>query len=215
MLKSLFLQTFLNLPNDMQDKLQELTDRLYNEGLNKGKEEGERILLEARKKADEITASAKEEADRIIAEAQKQAEELKSKVASDLKTASAQCLQATRQDVENVLSEVKPRETLSDPDFLKKLITAVAEGLSAGQQARDLDLVLPETLRDSLESWVQGELSAKLKSSVSASFSKKVAGGFTIAPRGDGWYLSFTDESFDALIREYLRPVTRKLIFGK
>ena len=215
MLKSLFLQTFLNLPNDMQDKLQELTDRLYNEGLNKGKEEGERILLEARKKADEITASAKEEADRIIAEAQKQAEELKSKVASDLKTASAQCLQATRQDVENVLSEVKTRETLSDPDFLKKLITAVAEGLSAGQQARDLDLVLPETLRDSLESWVQGELSAKLKSSVSASFSKKVAGGFTIAPRGDGWYLSVTDESFDAVIREYLRPVTRKLIFGK
>ena len=71
------MQTFLNLPNDMQDKLQELTDRLYNEGLNKGKEEGERILLEARKKADEITASAKEEADRIIAEAQKQAEELK------------------------------------------------------------------------------------------------------------------------------------------
>ena len=28
----------------MQNKLQELTDKLYQEGLSKGKEEGERIL---------------------------------------------------------------------------------------------------------------------------------------------------------------------------
>ena len=28
----------------MSDKLQELTDRLYNEGLAKGKQEGEKIL---------------------------------------------------------------------------------------------------------------------------------------------------------------------------
>ena len=37
----------------MQNKLQELTDRLYQEGLSKGKEEGEKLLFEAKAQADE------------------------------------------------------------------------------------------------------------------------------------------------------------------
>ena len=43
----------------MQNKLQELTDKLYQEGLSKGKQEGENLV-----------AQAKAEADRIIKEAQ-------------------------------------------------------------------------------------------------------------------------------------------------
>ena len=41
------------------NKLQELTDRLYEEGLSKGKAEGEHILEEARKQAEEEEAARK------------------------------------------------------------------------------------------------------------------------------------------------------------
>ena len=34
----------------MQDKLQELTDKLFNEGLSKGREEGEAMLSEAKRR---------------------------------------------------------------------------------------------------------------------------------------------------------------------
>ena len=40
----------------MQNKLQELTDRLYNEGLSKGKQEGEELLAKAKVQADEMIA---------------------------------------------------------------------------------------------------------------------------------------------------------------
>ena len=70
--------------DDMSNKLQELTERLYSEGLSKGKEEGARILEEAGKQADEIVAKAKAEAEAIKAEAEKQAADLQSKVRSDL-----------------------------------------------------------------------------------------------------------------------------------
>ena len=40
------------------DKLQELTDKLFNEGLSKGKAEGEALLAKARKEAEEIVADA-------------------------------------------------------------------------------------------------------------------------------------------------------------
>ena len=46
----------------MQDKLQELTDRLYNEGLSKGKHDGEELVQKAQAEADRIVAYAKAEA---------------------------------------------------------------------------------------------------------------------------------------------------------
>ena len=46
----------------MQNKLQELTDKLYQEGLSKGKEEGERILADAKAQAEKILAEAKAQA---------------------------------------------------------------------------------------------------------------------------------------------------------
>ena len=78
------------------DKLQELTDRLYKEGLSKGREEGARLLEEARKQAEDIVSEARKQAEGIIAEAHRQAEDYSQKVESDLKMAGAQSLQATR-----------------------------------------------------------------------------------------------------------------------
>lgn len=197
----------------MQDKLQELTDKLYREGLSKGKEEGERILAEASAKAEKTIADAKAEAEKILAEAEKEAAQLKAKVDSDLKMASRQCLQATKTDIENLLSGVSTKDVLSSPETLKKVVETVAEKFAAGAEG-GLEVVLPESLKAELEGWAEGELAAKLKGGIEAKFSKKINGGFTIAPREGGYYVSLTDATFDELIAEYLRPVTRKLLFG-
>ena len=87
----------------MSNKLQELTDKLYQEGLSKGKQEGDRYLEEAREKAAKIVSEAEAEAEAIVAGARKQAEDLRSKAEADVRMASQQCLQATRKDIENVL----------------------------------------------------------------------------------------------------------------
>lgn len=80
----------------MENKLQELTDKLYNEGLSKGKAEGEVLLAKAKSDAAEIVAAAEKEAKEIIAKAEKQAADYKTKVAGDLKMAASQSIQATR-----------------------------------------------------------------------------------------------------------------------
>ena len=53
----------------MENKLQELTDKLYKEGLSKGKEEGEAILAKANEKAAEIIEEAKKQAESILKKA--------------------------------------------------------------------------------------------------------------------------------------------------
>ena len=169
----------------MQDKLQELTDKLYNAGLSKGKEEGEQILEDAKLKAAAILKDAKAEAAAIVEKAHKEAEDYKVKIESDLKMASAQTLQATRKDVENLviskISDEKVEAALKDADFIKEMLKAVATKFNS-EEAVDLDVVLPETLKDNLEPFIKTELAAALKGKLEASFTKKVAGGFNIGP---------------------------------
>ena len=147
------------------NKLQELTDKLYNDGLSKGREEGERLLEEARSQADDIIAKARKEAEDIVSEARRQADDYSQKVKSDLKMAAAQSFQATKSDIENLIigkfagEEVK--STLSSADFVKQFLQAIAEKFST-DDASDLSVVLPASLQDELEPFVKGQLSKVL-----------------------------------------------------
>jgi V/A-type H+-transporting ATPase subunit E len=202
---------------NMQNKLQELTEKLYAEGLSKGKQEGEEILAKAKVQAEEIVAKAHAEATAIVAAAKKDAEDLKTKVESDVKMAASQSVAATKKDIETLvvakMTEAEVKNALTSADFVKEVIIAVAKGFNT-EEPVDLEVVLPEALKKDLEGFVAKELANTLKGNVEASFSKKVAGGFTIGPKDGGYFISFTDETFNALISEYLRPATKKLLFG-
>ena len=199
------------------DKLQELTQKLYEEGLAKGKQDGEALLQKAQSEAEGIVKQAQEEAEAILAKARKDAEDFKVKVEGDVKMAAQQAVQATRTDIENlVVSKVVDGtvdKALANEDYIKGIITAVAQKFSADEPA-DLSLVLPESLKKSLEPFVKNELGKLLGKGVDATFSKKVAGGFKIGPKDGGYFVSLTDDTFKELIGSYLRPATKKLLFG-
>ena len=199
------------------DKLQELTQKLYNEGLSKGKEEGEAILAKARAEAAAIVKKAQEEAQAILAQAQKDAQDHKTKVEGDVKMAASQALQATRAGIERLIVakavDAPVKEALSGTDFLKGIIEAVAKNFSA-QESTDIALILPEKLQKELEPFVKNEVAKAIGKGVEASFSKKMNGGFKIGPKDGSYFISLTDESFQELIGDYLRPATKAILFG-
>lgn len=199
------------------DKLQELTQRLYEEGLAKGKQDGEAALQKALAEAEDIVKKAREEADAILAKARREADDFKVKVEGDVKMAASQAIQATRADIGNLvvtkLTDAPVGKALSSEEYIKDIITAVAQRFSADEPA-DLALVLPESLKAGLEPFVQNQLGKLLGKGVEATFSKKVTGGFKIGPKDGGYFVSLTDETFKDLIGGYLRPATKKLLFG-
>ena len=203
----------------MQDKLQELTDKLYNEGLSKGKQEGEELLQKAHAEADSIITQAKAEAERIIAQANKEAEELKTKVAADIKMAATQSIAVTKQEIEQMVVTKAAAEgvnaTMTNADFVKGLISDVVKAFNP-QNASPvaLDFILPETMKAQLEPFVQNEIARQLKGEIKVDYSKKMNGGFKVAPRDGGYTLLFTDDEFTQLISNYLRPATKKILFG-
>ena len=192
----------------MQDKLQELTDRLYNEGLSKGKHDGE-----------ELVQKAQAEADRIIAQANKEAEEMKTKVNADIKMAATQSIAVTKQEIEKMVVTKTATEgvkaNMGNAAFVKELIISVVKAFNPQNASPvDLNLILPEALKAEVEPFVKNEIAKQFKGEVKVDYSKKMNGGFKISPKEGGYMLNFTDEEFTQLIANYLRPATKKILFG-
>ena len=61
----------------MENKIQELTDKIYREGVEKGNAEAQRLVSEAQKEAQQMIEAARKEAEAILAEARKSADEMK------------------------------------------------------------------------------------------------------------------------------------------
>lgn len=204
----------------MQNKLQELTDKLYNEGLSKGKKEAEDLKAAAVKESDRIIADARKEAEKIIADARKEAEELRTRVENDIRMASAQTISSVRQRIESIIIakavSADTKKSLEDPDMIKSLLTTVAAAFNATDAApTGLEAVLPASMQESLQAWFGENAVKAMDKGIDVTFSKQIQGGFKIGPKDGGYMISFAEGDFENILTEYLRPTARKLLFGQ
>ena len=72
----------------MENKIQELTDKNYREGVEKGNEEAQRLIANAKDEAKKIIDDARKEAESIVAASRKSADELADNTKSELKLLS-------------------------------------------------------------------------------------------------------------------------------
>ena len=121
----------------MENKIQELTDKIYREGVEKGNEEAQRLVSEAQAQAEKLIEDAKKQAESILAEAKKSADELNENTKSELKLFAGQAVNALKTEVANLLTNQTVEETVkgftADKEFLYKFILALAEKWSANE----------------------------------------------------------------------------------
>ncbi len=203
----------------MQDKLQELTDRLYKEGLSKGKQEADALLAKARNEAADIVAKAKEEAEKILADAQKESEELKVKAESDIKMSATQTISAIKEKIENVIEaksiKAPVAESLNDKEFLQSLIKTVVGSFKPDENAKPLELVLPQAMKEQISDFLKNEIEKECSAGLDVAFDRDLNQGFKISRKDSGYFIDFSGDSFGKIISQYLRPKTRKLLFGE
>lgn len=204
----------------MQDKLQELMDKLYNEGLTRGKKDADELVAKAARDAEEIISKANEKAAKIVAKAEAEAADIKSRIAGDIKMASSQSLSVTRRGIENLVVanalNANIGKTMSDTSFVKELLLTVVKSFNAANpEGVALEAILPETMQKELQSAFANDVYDALGKGSEIKFEKGLANGFKIGPKDGGYFISFTDEDFNDLISGFLRPSTRKLLFGE
>lgn len=204
----------------MQNKLQELTDKLYSQGLSKGKAEAEEIIKKAKQEAQDIIAGAKSESQTIITKANEEAQDIKSKVINEIRISSKQVLSSLKQEIENIVtakSVTAPvKEAMKDTEFFKKvLLGAIAAFNPKNSEAIDLRIMLPDSMKNELDSFIQNSIVAQSNSKIEITYGNKISGGFTIGPKDEGYVISFNDDNFIELLSQYIRPKTREILFSE
>lgn len=197
-------------------KLQELTEKIYSEGVEKAQKEADVILANAKEKAAEIEKNANLKAQSIISTAEAEATKLKEHVNSELKMTVNQSVSALKQNLAQAVTmkSVQPsvQELFGNSDFLKSLIIKVVDGWIS-KDTMDLKIVLSEKERSEMESYFKNQLAKELNSGLELSFSEGVKSGFKIGPVDNSYEISFTDKDFINFFNAYLRPKTSELLF--
>jgi len=204
----------------MADKLQELTQQIYKEGVEKAREEADKILGAAREEKIRLSRMAREEAEAVKARAHKDAEDLKARVESEVRMSARQALALTRQQLaELVTAKVAKNASVGvfdDPAFLQKCITLIVKAWAADKgHGQELCVKLPAKDRKELEKYLFGEAKKYLDKDVRVEFEEHIKSGFTISPVDGTYRIGFTDKDFEELIKTFLRPALREFLFAQ
>lgn len=196
----------------MENKIQELTDKIYREGVEKGNEEAQRLIEDAQKKAQNLIADAQKEAEGIIANARKSANELTENTKSELKLFAGQALNALKTEITNLLTNETVSEAvkgfIADKDYFNKFIVALAAQWSANEP-----VVISVKDAESLKKYFTLNAKDLLDKGVKIEEVNGVKALFSISPADGSYKVNFGEEEFENYFKEFLRPQLVKMLF--
>lgn len=198
----------------MNNKLQELTKKIYQEGLEKGQTEADGLIAKAKADAADIVNAAKKEAKRLIEEAENSAAEMKKNTESELSMSTKQAITTVKQHITNIVVDKSVSEAINtvfkDQDFLKNLMLKMAENWDQIEKGgKDVMFFLSEKEHKELESYLRKIAATTIKGGLEINFEEGIKSGFKLGPTDGSYKLSFTDKDFILFFTQYLRPRTR------
>ena len=200
----------------MENKLQQLTQKLYDEGLEKGRAEADKLVADAKAEARKIVAEARAEAEEIVKKAEAKAEDVSKNTMTEISLAGKQAVGRIKSEIASlIIAKATARgvkEAVVDPAFIKEMLVAVAKNWNGSDSGKvELQALLPE--RKKLDAAFEESAKELLAAGVEVGWSKEVKTGFKVGAKEGGYYISFADADIEALLAEYLRDKVFQLLF--
>jgi V/A-type H+-transporting ATPase subunit E len=199
-------------------KIEDLTDKIYREGIDKARQEREAILETARAEATALTESARTERESILAAAREEAKQARERLQAEIAVAASQAVSLLKQRITDMLAEaaIAPavHAAAADPRFIQSLILEVVSRWAPSDARLDLALVLPEERKGDLEAFFETQAAALLSRGMTVEFRSRMPGGFVIGPKDGSFKLSFLEPDLVRFFKSFLRDKTRRVLFG-
>ena len=196
----------------MENKIQELTDKIYREGVEKGNEEAQRLVSNAREEAAKILEEARKEAEAIMVAARKSATETAENTQSEIKLFAGQAVNALKTEIASLLTNQVVSDAVkgfvADKDYLNKFIVSLAT-----QWAADEAIVISTADAEGLKKYFAANAKAVLDKGVKI---EQVNGNktlFSISPADGSYKVSFGAAEFESFLKSFLRPQIVELLF--
>lgn len=197
----------------MENKIQELTEKIYAEGVEKGKAEADRLVAEAQEQASEIIKKAKADAAAIVADAQKKAAELDANSRAEIKLYGAQAVGALKSEAATIVTDSIVKAAVKEAlagDTVKALLVKLAERWSANEQ-----VVISTKEGEELRAYFAKNAKALLDKGVEIKEVNGLKTSFSIAPADGSYKVNFGEGEFEAFFKAFLRPQMVELLFDK
>lgn len=196
----------------MNNKIQELTDIIYNEGVAKGQAQADQILAQAREQAEKIISEARKQADSIVAAARKESADNAENVQKELRLYAAQAVEALKSEIATVVTD--------------KIVTDSVKGFTADQKAfnefmlriaqewgKNQQIEIKAQDADALTRYFTANAKALLDKGVKITQVNGQAAEFSILPADGSYKVNFGTDEFMNWFKSMLRPQLVETLF--
>lgn len=204
----------------MEIQVQELLERIRNEGIESAKQRADEILQKAQADAAEIIASAQKKAEDAEAESARRIESLESASKESLLQASRDAMIALKQSVQKFLEACLNTDANAafDEKLAEQMIPEILRLLSQNQSG-DMEVLLSEGLSKKLDGALAARLSKEIAKGVTFRPYPAVDAGFRVAWAGSSAQFDFSAESIaqilsarvNSILGEYLKEASGSL----
>lgn len=197
---------------NMENKIQELTEKLLKDGVEKGNAEAEKIIAAANEKAAQIIADAQAKAAEVEQAAQKNAKGMEENMKSEVKMYAAQALNALKSEIANVVCNKVVKEATAEvtgnADFMNEFILKLAEKWGSNEE-----LIISAADAASLKALFAKKAKALLDKGLKIEQVNGQKALFTVQPADGSYKVNFGEAEFEAYFKNFLRPQLVEMIF--
>ncbi len=195
----------------MENKVQEITDKIYREGVEKGQAEAQKIVEAAEAKKAEMLKKAQQEAEKIIADAKKSADELNKNTQSELQLYAGRAVEALKSEISDLVTgsivDTAVKDSVSNEWLQKLMLTLSADWVSKE------NVVIQTADAETLTKYFVKQAKELLDKGVRIEQVNGKPGEFAIMPADKSYKVQFGEKEFAAYFKEFLRPQLVEMLF--
>ncbi|MBN1410701.1 MAG: hypothetical protein JW969_07635 [Spirochaetales bacterium] len=199
----------------MEIQLEELIEKIKNEGIKTSEQMAEEITAKANNSAQKIVENARIEADKITAVAKQEAMRYEINSKEAIKHAARDYILKVQAEIKSTFEKIiraEVEEALKEKKVLMDTITKIVESY-ASRNSTDISVLLnPEDLK-ALESFFMDKLKSSIKKGLEINPLPEIKAGFKVQEKNSSLFYDFTDKGIadslsqfvNAKLSEYLR----------
>ncbi len=196
----------------MNNKIQELTDIIYNEGVAKGQAQADQIIAQANDQAAKIVADAQKQADSLLAAARKEAADNAENVQKELRLHAAQAVEALKSEIATVVTDKIVQDSVkgftADQKSFNEFMLRIAQEWGKNQQ-----IEINAQDADALTRYFNANAKALLDKGVKITQVNGQPAEFSIQPADGSYKVNFGTEEFMNWFKSMLRPQLAQTLF--
>jgi len=197
----------------MEAHLNELIEKIKNDGVKTAEDKAAAIIADAEAKAAKIVSQAEKDAEQLKVKAKQDAARFEAGSKDAVRQAARNLLIELRKNIEDMLTAIvadASSEALKGASLSDSIVSVMKEW--SASDVSDLSLLLPEVQLKGLEQDLMKQLADKMKKGLEIKPFSDLDAGFRISSKDGKMFYDFSDEELSKMISRYLNKRIQEIL---